>query len=217
MELPPYNMPTFVNVMRSMWDRGWAFIKKAGTLILASTIVIWFFSSIGTDAAGSLVFCSDALEKSWLEYIGGAISWMFAPIGFNDPTAAVATFMGLVAKEEVVAVFGVTDFVGMTRLSAYSFMVFNLLCAPCFAAMGAIKREMNSAKWTAFAIGYQCGFAYLISLIIYNLGCLFSGTVSGALGVICVVLAFLAIAGLGYMLFRPNKYMKKALSSNGKN
>ena len=217
MELPPYHMPTFVNVMRSMWDRGWAFIKKAGTLILASTIVIWFFSSIGTDAAGSLVFCSDALEKSWLEYIGGAISWMFAPIGFNDPTAAVATFMGLVAKEEVVAVFGVTDFVGMTRLSAYSFMVFNLLCAPCFAAMGAIKREMNSAKWTAFAIGYQCGFAYLISLIIYNLGCLFSGTVSGALGVICVVLAFLAIAGLGYMLFRPNKYMKKALSANEKN
>ena len=210
MELPPYHLPTFGNVMRSMWDRGWSFIKKAGTLILASTIVIWFFSSIGTDASGSLVFCNEALEKSWLEYIGGAVSWLFAPLGFNDPTAAVATFMGLVAKEEVVAVFGVTDFINMSKLAAYSFMVFNLLCAPCFAAMGAIKREMNSGKWTAFAIGYQCGFAYLISLIIYNLGRLFTGNVSGAFDVVCVIAAFLAVGGLGYMLFRPNKYLKKS-------
>ena len=210
MELPPYHLPTFGNVMRSMWDRGWSFIKKAGTLILASTIVIWFFSSIGTDASGSLVFCNDALEKSWLEYIGGAVSWLFAPLGFNDPTAAVATFMGLVAKEEVVAVFGVTDFIDMSKLAAYSFMVFNLLCAPCFAAMGAIKREMNSGKWTAFAICYQCGFAYLISLIIYNLGRLFTGSVSGAFDVVCVIAAFLAVGGLGYMLFRPNKYLKKS-------
>ncbi|MBR6727082.1 MAG: ferrous iron transporter B, partial [Clostridia bacterium] len=210
MELPPYHLPTFGNVMRSMWDRGWSFIKKAGTLILASTIVIWFFSSIGTDASGSLVFCNEALEKSWLEYIGGAVSWLFAPLGFNDPTAAVATFMGLVAKEEVVAVFGVTDFIDMSKLAAYSFMVFNLLCAPCFAAMGAIKREMNSGKWTAFAICYQCVFAYLISLIIYNLGLLFTGNVSGAFDVVCVIAAFLAVGGLGYMLFRPNKYLKKS-------
>ncbi|MBQ8717606.1 MAG: ferrous iron transporter B, partial [Clostridia bacterium] len=154
MELPPYHMPTFVNLMRSMWDRGWSFIKKAGTIILASTIVIWFFSSIGTNEAGALVFCSDELVKSWLDYAGSAISWIFAPIGFNDPTAAVATVMGLLAKEEVVAVFGVTNFIGMTKLSAFSFLIFNLLCAPCFAAMGAIRREMNSGKWTAFAIGY---------------------------------------------------------------
>ncbi len=209
MELPPYHMPTFVNLMRSMWDRGWSFIKKAGTIILASTIVIWFFSSIGTNEAGALVFCSDELVKSWLDYIGGAISWLFAPIGFNDPTAAVATFMGLLAKEEVVAVFGVTNFAGMTKLAAFSFLIFNLLCAPCFAAMGAIRREMNSAKWTAFAIGYQCAFAYVISLIVYNFGCLFTGTVSGAFGVVCVVLAFLALGGLGYMLFRPYKEATK--------
>ena len=209
MELPPYHMPTFVNLMRSMWDRGWSFIKKAGTIILASTIVIWFFSSIGTNEAGALVFCSDAMTKSWLEYIGGAISWIFAPIGFNDPTAAVATVMGLLAKEEVVAVFGVTNFIGMTRLAAFSFLIFNLLCAPCFAAMGAIRREMNSAKWTAFAIGYQCVFAYVISLIVYNLGCLFTGSVSGALGVICVILAFAALGGLGYMLLRPYKEATK--------
>jgi ferrous iron transport protein B len=205
MELPPYHMPTFVNLMRSMWDRGWSFIKKAGTIILASTIVIWFFSSIGTNEAGALVFCSDELVKSWLDYVGGAISWIFAPIGFNDPTAAVATVMGLLAKEEVVAVFGVTNFIGMTKLAAFSFLIFNLLCAPCFAAIGAIRREMNSGKWTAFAICYQCGFAYVISLIVYNLGCLFTGTVSGALGVTCVVLAFAAVCGLGYMLLRPYK------------
>ena len=205
MELPAYHLPTVSNILRSMWERGWAFIKKAGTIILASTIVIWFFSSIGTNEAGALVFCSDELVKSWLDYVGGAISWIFAPIGFNDPTAAVATVMGLVAKEEVVAVFGVTDFIGMTRLSAFSFLIFNLLCAPCFAAIGAIRREMNSGKWTAFAICYQCGFAYVISLIVYNLGCLFTGSVSGALGVICVVLAFAAVGGLGYMLLRPYK------------
>ena len=209
MELPPYHMPTFVNLMRSMWDRGWSFIKKAGTIILASTVVIWFFSSLGTNAAGSLVFCSDELVKSWLDYAGGAISWIFAPIGFNDPTAAVATVMGLLAKEEVVAVFGVTNFIGMTRLAAFSFLIFNLLCAPCFAAIGAIRREMNSPKWTAFAICYQCGFAYVISLIVYNLGCLFTGSVSGALGVICVILAFVAVGGLGYMLLRPYKEATK--------
>ena len=209
MELPAYHLPTVSNILRSMWERGWAFIKKAGTIILASTILIWFFSSIGTNEAGALVFCSDELVKSWLDYVGGAISWIFAPIGFNDPTAAVATVMGLVAKEEVVAVFGVTDFMGMSKLAAYSFLIFNLLCAPCFAAIGAIRREMNNPKWTAFAICYQCGFAYVISLIVYNLGCLFTGSVSGALGVICVILAFLAVAGLGYLLFRPYKEATK--------
>ena len=216
MELPPYHMPTLVNVMRSMWDRGWSFIKKAGTLILVSTIAIWFFSSIGTDANGALVFCNDALQKSWLEYIGGAFSWMFAPLGFNDPTATVATFMGLLPKEEVVAVFGVTDFAGMTRLAAYSFMMFNLLCAPCVAAMGAIRREMNSAKWTAFAIGYQCAFAYAVSLVIYNLGRLFTGAASGAFDVLCVSMAFAIIGVFAYMLLRPNKHRsgaeKKAVS-----
>ena len=209
MELPAYHMPTVKNIAHSVWERGWSFIKRAGTVILLSSILIWFFSSIGTNAAGELVFCSDELVKSWLDYAGGAISWIFAPIGFNDPTAAVATVMGLLAKEEVVAVFGVTNFIGMTRLAAFSFLIFNLLCAPCFAAMGAIRREMNSAKWTAFAIGYQCVFAYVISLIVYNLGCLFTGSVSGALGVICVVLAFAAVGGLGYMLFRPYKKATK--------
>ena len=203
MELPPYHMPTFVNLMRSMWDRGWSFIKKATTVILASTIVVWFFSSIGTDAEMNLVFCNDAMTKSWLDYMGGVISWLFAPLGFNDPTAAIATFMGLLAKEEIVAVFGVTNFVGMTKLAAFSFLMFNLLCAPCVAAMGAIRREMNSGKWTAFAIGYQCVFAYAISLIVYNFGCLFTGTVNGVLGVVGVVCAVLACIGLGYMLFRP--------------
>jgi ferrous iron transport protein B len=193
-----------------MWERGWAFIKKAGAIILASTVVIWFFSSLGTAADGSVVFCSDLLERSLLDYVGGAIAWIFVPLGFGNAPSTIATFMGLLAKEEVVAVLGVLDFMDMTPLVAYSFMIFNLLCAPCFAAMGAIRREMNSAKWTAFAIGYQCGFAYLISMIVYNLGCLFTGTVSGALGVICVVLSFLALGGLAYMLLRPEPKRVKA-------
>ena len=209
MELPAYHLPTAKNIFRSVWERGWSFIKRAGTVILLSSIAIWFFSSIGTNEAGALVFCSDELVKSWLDYIGGAISWIFAPLGFNNSTAAVATVMGLLAKEEIAAVLGVLDFAGMTPLAAFSFLIFNLLCAPCFAAIGAIKREMNSAKWTAFAIGYQCGFAYVISLIVYNLGCLFGGNVNGALGVIGVILAFLCIAALGYMLLRPYKEATK--------
>ena len=188
-----------------MWERGWAFIKKAGTIILASTIVIWMLSSLGF-VDGSFAFDAEmALENSLLGYFGIGVKWLFVPLGFGNIETAVATFMGLLAKEEVVAVFGVTNFIGMTRLAAFSFLIFNLLCAPCFAAMGAIRREMNSAKWTAFAIGYQTVFAYLISLIVYNLGCLFTGTVSGALGVTCVVLAFAAVCGLGYMLLRPYK------------
>ena len=204
MELPAYHMPTVVNLFRSMWERGWAFIKKATTIILASTIVIWFFSSLGTAADGTVVFCSDLLERSVLDYVGGAVCWLFAPLGFGNAPATIATFMGLLAKEEVVAVLGVLDFMDMTPLVAYSFMIFNLLCAPCVAAMGAIRREMNSAKWTAFAIGYQCVFAYLVAMIVYHLGSLFSGTVSGASGVIGVVMSFLVLGGFGYMLLRPD-------------
>ena len=145
------------------------------------------------------------LENSILGVIGNAISWIFAPLGFANIKAAIATIMGLVAKEEVVGVFGVLDFEGMTQLAAYSFMIFNLLCAPCFAAIGAIKREMNSAKWTWFAIGYQCAFAYAVSLIVYQLGMLFTGN-ANAIG---VIFALLVLAFILYMLFRPHKEADK--------
>ena len=143
------------------------------------------------------------LGKSVLDYIGGAIAWIFAPLGFYDATAAVATVMGLVAKEEIAAVLGVREFGNMGALAGYSFMVFNLLCAPCFAAMGAIKIEMNSGKWTAFAIGYQCVLAYAVSLMVYNFGCLFTGKVQGVLGVASLVCAFLVLAAMIYLLVRP--------------
>ena len=205
MELPAYHLPTFGNVMRSMWERGWSFIKKAGTIILLATIVIWLGNSFGwTDGVfgfGTELEMSDTV----LGKIGSAICWIFAPLGFGDPTAAVATIMGLVAKEEVVGVFGVLDFVAMTSLAGYSFLVFNLLCAPCFAAIGAIRREMNSAKWTWFAIGYQCGFAYAISLMIYQFGCLFTGNVN----VIGLIFAVLILAFMIYMLARPYKESKR--------
>ncbi len=201
MELPAYHMPTFVNVMRSMWERGWAFIKKAGTVILASTVLIWLLSNLGI-VGGKLAFDMEmALENSFLGYFGRAFRWLFIPLGFGGIETTVATFMGLLAKEEIVAVLGVLDFIDMTRLAAYSFLVFNLLCAPCFAAMGAIRREMNSAKWTAFAILYQCGFAYAISFIVYQLGALFVADVSA--NILGVVLAFAAIVGFVYMLLRP--------------
>lgn len=201
MELPAYHWPTVGNVLRSMWERGWSFIKKAGTIILLSSIVIWAGSHFG-NVGGSFGFGLDMeLSDSVLGYIGNGIKWIFAPLGFGDATAAIATIMGLVAKEEVVGVFGVLDFVSMTQLAAYSFLIFNLLCAPCFAAIGAIKREMNSAKWTWFAIGYQCIFAYAISLIVYQLGSLFTGN-GNAIGTIAAVLV---LAFLLYMLFRPYK------------
>ncbi len=219
MELPAYHLPTVGNILRSMWERGWAFIKKAGTIILASTIVIWLFSSWGTAADGSIVFCNEALEKSVLDYVGGAVSWIFAPLGFNSATATVATVMGLVAKEEVVAVLGVLDFVDMTQLAAFSFMIFNLLCAPCFAAIGAMRREMNNPKWTAFAILYQCGFAYAISLIVYQIGALFAKDVTA--NPFGVIVAVLLVAGLCYMLVRPykeaTKLEKKVVVSTKKN
>lgn len=205
MELPAYHLPTFGNVMRSMWERGWSFIKKAGTIILLATIVIWAGSSFGwTD--GAFGFGTEfELADTVLGKIGQGICWIFAPLGFGEPTAAVATIMGLVAKEEVVGVFGVLDFVQMTALAGYSFLVFNLLCAPCFAAIGAIKREMNSAKWTWFAIGYQCGFAYAVSLMIYQFGLLFSGTPN----VIGLIFAVAVLAFMIYMLARPYKESTK--------
>ena len=197
MELPAYHWPTVGNVLRSMWERAWSFIKKAGTIILLSSIIIWAGSCFGM-MEGSFTFSTEMeLEDSVLGMIGNALCWIFAPLGFGNIKATVATIMGLVAKEEVVGVFGVLDFEGMTQLAAYSFLVFNLLCAPCFAAIGAIKREMNSAKWTWFAIGYQCVFAYAISLMIYQFGSVFTG----GLNVIGLIAAIALLAVMVYMLF----------------
>ncbi len=192
MELPSYHMPTATTVLRGMWERGWSFIKKAGTVILLASVFIWLFSSIGWAERGFGFSLEMELEDSILGKLGYAFRWLFAPLGFGNIKATIATFMGLLAKEEIVGVFGVLDFTGMGRLAAYSFLLFNLLCAPCFAAMGAIRREMNSAGWTWFAIGYQCGFAYAVSLMVYQLGLLFGGN-GNVLGVIAalVVLAFL--------------------------
>ena len=199
MELPAYHWPTLGNILRSMWERGWSFIKKAGTIILLATIVIWAGSVFGV-VDGSFTFDTEMeLESSILGIIGGAICWIFSPLGFGNIKATVATIMGLVAKEEVVGVFGVLDFEGMTQLAAYSFLIFNLLCAPCFAAIGAIKREMNSAKWTIFAIAYQCLFAYAISLTVYQIGSLFTGNVN----VIGLIFALAIVAGIIYMLVKP--------------
>ncbi len=215
MELPAYHWPTVGNVLRSMWERGWSFIKKAGTVILLATILVWFTSSFGW-ADGS--FGMVEMESSILAAIGNAIAWIFAPLGWDTWQAAVASITGLIAKENVVGTFGVL-FGGFeevaengwqvwanvraafTPLSAYSFLIFNLLCAPCFAAIGAIRREMNSAKWTWFAIGYQCGFAYAVSLVVYQLGMLFTG--SG--NIIGSIAAFALVALFLFLLLRPYK------------
>ena len=200
MELPAYHMPTFPNLMRSMWERGWSFIKKAGTVILLSTILIWAGSCFGV-VDGKFVFDIEMeMGNSLLGIFGNAIKFVFAPLGFGNATAVIATLMGLVAKEEVVAVLGILDFAQMGKLAAFSFMIFNLLCAPCFAAMGAIKREMNNAKWFWFAIGYQCMFAYVVSLIVYQIGGLITGEV--AFGVFTIVAIALASFML-FMLFKP--------------
>ncbi|MDD6292647.1 MAG: ferrous iron transporter B [Eubacteriales bacterium] len=205
MELPAYHMPTVGNVLRSMWERGWSFIKKAGTIILLSSIIIWAGSSFGFEG-GKFGFNPDiALESSILGKIGNAVSFIFAPLGFNNIKATIATIMGLVAKEEVVGVFGVLDFENMTKIAAYSFLVFNLLCAPCFAAMGAIKREINNTKWFWFAIGYQTLLAYVVSLCIYQIGALIIGEISFG---IATVVAILLIIGFLYLLFRPYKESK---------
>ena len=216
MELPAYHVPSVVNVLRGTWERGWSFIKKAGTIILLSSIVLWFLQGFGFEG-GKLVAVEDN-NTSILAAIGNAIAFIFAPLGFGDWKSAVATFTGLIAKENVVATFGVLFQIGeeateedpnlltavaahYTALSAYSFMIFNLLCAPCFAAMGAMKREMNNAKWTWFAIGYQCVFAYAVSLCVYQIG----SAIAGSVNVLGLIAAVLILAYTLYMLFRPYK------------
>ena len=212
MELPAYHWPTVGNVLRSMWERGWSFIKKAGTVILLATIFVWFTSSFGWENGS---FGMVDMESSILAVIGNAIAWIFTPLGWGTWQAAVASITGLIAKENVVGTFGVL-FGGFeevaengwqvwqnvraafTPLAAYSFLIFNLLCAPCFAAIGAIRREMNSAKWTWFAIGYQCVFAYAFALVVYQLGMLFTGNGS----IIGAMAAFILVAFFLYMLFR---------------
>ena len=224
MELPAYHMPTVGNVLRSMWERGWSFIKKAGTIILLSTIVLWFLMSFGWVDGKFGMLEAEQLNDSILASIGNVIAPIFAPLGWTKAgegwKMAVAAITGLIAKENVVATFGMlfgfaevaedgSEIWGnlaqvMTPIAAYGFLVFNLLCAPCFAAMGAIKREMNNAKWFWFAIGYQCGLAYVVSLCIYQFGILFTG---GGFGLWTVVAVVLLIAFL-YMLFRPYKESK---------
>lgn len=199
MELPAYHAPTPINVLRSMWERGWSFIKKAGTIILLASIIIWAGSKFGW-IGGEFGFNIDMeLADSILGRIGNTIKWFFAPLGFDNASAAIATIMGLVAKEEIVGVFGVLDFESFTRVSGYAFLAFNLLCAPCFAAMGAIRREMNNPKWTMFAIGYQCLFAYITSFCIFQLGSLFGG--SG--NIVGAVTAFVILAAAIFLLFKP--------------
>lgn len=216
MELPAYHIPTVGNVLRSMWERGWSFIKKAGTIILLSTIFVWFTSFFGWVDGSFQMLTEDQMEFSILAHIGKAICWIFAPLGWGDWQATVAAVTGLVAKENIVATMGILYGGGdgtvyaniaaaFTAVSGMSFLVFNLLCAPCFAAMGAIKREMNSAKWFWFAIGYECGFAYVIALIINQLGKLFTGDVN----VFGLIVAIIAIALIIFMLVRPYKESNK--------
>ncbi len=208
MELPAYHMPTLGNVLRSMWERGWSFIKKAGTIILLSTILVWFTSFFGFAGDGFRMLEEEELDMSILATIGNAIAWIFIPLGWGNWQAAVASITGLVAKENIVGTMGILygsgDLTAWQALSAaftgvtgFSFLVFNLLCAPCFAAIGAIKREMNNPKWTWFAILYQCGFAYVIALIINQFGGAFTGS-GNAFG---VIVAIAALAGIIYMLF----------------
>ena len=212
MELPDYRLPTISNVLRSMWERGWSFIKKAGTVILLSTVFIWLGSHFGF-VGGAYVFDAEMeISDSIIGGLGAAIGWIFLPLGFAGLETAVATVMGIVAKEEIVAVLSVLDFVDMTRLEAFSFLVFNLLCAPCFAAIGAIKREMNSARWTAFAIGYQCAFAYAVSFCIFQIGSLIKALADGTVHaepVIGTEISVVIIAFICYMLFRPYKEKTK--------
>lgn len=197
MELPAYHWPTVGNIARSVWERVWSFIKKAGTVILVSTLIIWAGSHFGT-VDGVFGYHSEIdLNDSVIGVIGNGIGWIFAPLGFGNPAATIATLMGLVAKEEIVGVFGVLDFEHLGALAAYSFLIFNLLCAPCFAAIGAIRREMNSAKWTAFAIIYECGFAYVVSLIVFQIGSAFTGN----LNIVGLVFALFFLAIIVYMLF----------------
>ena len=224
MELPAYHMPTVENVLRSMWERGWSFIKKAGTIILLSTVVLWFLMSFGWVDGSFGMLEAEELNYSLLASIGGAVAWIFAPLGWTQDgegwKMAVAAIAGLIAKENVVATFGVlygfaevaedgAEVWGnlasvMTPIAAYGFLVFNLLCAPCFAAMGAMKREMNNMKWFLFAIGYQCGLAYLVAMMIYQFGTFFAGGGFG-LGTLAAVVVLIALL---YLLFRPEKQQR---------
>ena len=207
MELPAYHWPTVGNVLRSTWERGWSFIKKAGTVILLSTIVVWFTSYFGFVNGGFRMLAEDELQYSLLAYAGNAIAWVFAPLGFGSWQATVASITGLVAKENIVGTMGILygNYAGIREafsgIAGFSFLTFNLLCAPCFAAIGAIRREMNSAKWTWFAILYQTLFAYSVSLIIFQIGSLIAGGFSGAGHVIGFIASILLIAGMVYMLF----------------
>ena len=216
MELPAYHWPTLSNVLRSMWERGWSFIKKAGTIILLSTIFVWFTTYFGWVDGTFRMLSDEEIDSSILAAIGGAIAWIFRPLGWGNWQAAVASITGLVAKENIVGTLGILYGGGdgtvyqsigqaFTAISGYSFLVFNLLCAPCFAAIGAIKREMNNAKWTWFAIGYQCGFAYLIALMINQFGNAFTG----GLNIIGLIAALAALAFIIYMLVRPYKEATK--------
>ena len=216
MELPAYHWPTVGNVLRSMWERGWSFIKKAGTIILLSTIFVWFTSRFGWVDGQFAMLEEDQISLSILARIGGAIAWIFAPLGWGNWQATVASITGLVAKENIVGTLGVLYSGGsgtvyqalaaaFSGITGYSFLVFNLLCAPCFAAIGAIKREMNSPKWTWFAIGYQCGFAYAVALMINQFGGLFTGNAN----IIGVIAAVIVLAAIIYMLVRPYKEATK--------
>ena len=216
MELPAYHWPTLGNVLRSMWERGWSFIKKAGTIILLSTIFVWFTTYFGWVDGTFRMLDESEIQSSILAAIGGVIAWIFKPLGWGNWQAAVASITGLVAKENIVGTLGILYGGGdgtvyqnigaaFTGISGFSFLVFNLLCAPCFAAIGAIKREMNNRKWTWFAIGYQCGFAYLVGLMINQFGGLFTGSVN----VIGLIFALAALALMVYMLVRPYKEATK--------
>ena len=215
MELPAYHLPTVGNVLRSMWERGWSFIKKAGTIILLSTILVWFLSYFGFVDGTFRMLTDEEIGSSILATIGNAIAWIFAPLGWGTWQATVASVTGLIAKENIVGTMGIlyggsgsvyaSIGAAFTGLAGYSFLAFNLLCAPCFAAIGAIKREMNSAKWTWFAIGYQCLFAYAVSLMIYQIGSVFTGNIN----VIGLIAALAVAAGIICMLFKPYKESTK--------
>lgn len=226
MELPAYHAPVPANIFRTTWERGWDFIKRAGTVILAASIIIWVLNSLTFE--GGIHYIGEGSEKSILNCIGEFIAVIFVPLGFGNWQSAVATILGLVAKEEVVGVFGALssmanpdaafelveaadasglgvigrEFFDGNKLAAFSFMIFNLLCAPCFAAMGAIKREMNSGKWTAGAIGYMCGFAYAVSFAVYQIGMSLTGNGYNVM----TVMAYVVVAVMVYLLLRKNKY-----------
>ena len=230
MELPAYHAPVASNILRATWERGWSFIKRAGTVIVAASVIIWVLNSLSFDG-GFHYISEENAGASVLEVIGGAIDWVFAPLGFGNWQATVATILGLVAKEEVVGTFGTLssmanadlamegdaamyatiakEFFGNSGLAGMSFMIFNLLCAPCFAAMGAIKREMNNAKWSIGAIAYMCVFAYAVSLIVYQFGAWFIG----AGNIIGTIAAAIVLAVIVYLLVRKNKYSESILSS----